>query len=175
MSSEWHSIENSVELTKDEVELIQETIPHLSTLTSSVFGNLEEFDQYGGQASFFNTDSQPVGIKITYALFGDHQIQLSPYDYEFEQFNKIALVNEKSGEIEYVAILLNRNSTIKEIQTNISVKTPYSIYKWLVNAYKKIDFILNYPENFYLDRDDYRYHGPEEISDMNELKKQLNL
>ena len=74
MSSEWHSIENLVELTKDERELIEETVPHLSTITSSGFGNLEEFDQYGGQASFFNSENQPVGITITYALFGDHQL-----------------------------------------------------------------------------------------------------
>jgi len=175
MSSEWHSIENLVELTKDERELIEETVPHLSTITSSVFGNLEEFDQYGGQASFFNSENQPVGITITYALFGDHQIQLSPYNNDFEQFNKITILNEKTGKLEFVAILLNRDNTIKEIQTNISLHTPYSTYKWLLSAYKKINHILDYPENYYLDRDDYRYHGPDEISDMNELKKQRNL
>ena len=175
MSSEWYKIENSIDIPREEKELIEESIPHLSTIMSSIFGNLEEFDQYGGTVSIINNFNQPIGINITYALFGEQQLQYLSGSTEFEQYNKISIFNREINKQEFVAILLNRDNSVQEIQTNISLHTPYSTYKWLLSAYKKINHILDYPENYYLDRDDYRYHGPDEISDMNELKKQRNL
>ena len=45
MSSEWHNVENTVNVLEKEKDLIEESVPHLSSIMSSIFGNLEEFDQ----------------------------------------------------------------------------------------------------------------------------------
>lgn len=175
MPSEWYKIENSIDIPREEKELIEESVPHLSTIMSSIFGNLEEFDQYGGTVSIINNFNQPIGIDITYALFGEQQLQYFPGSPEFEQYNKISIFNRKINKQEFVAILLNRDNSIQEIQTNIPSSNPYSIYTWLLDAYKKIDLVLNYPENYYLDRDEFIYHGPKETEELNNQKKDLGL
>jgi hypothetical protein len=175
MPSEWYNIENSVDTPAKEKELIEETVPHLSTIMSSIFGNIEEFNQYGGTVSVINNSNQPTGINITYALFGDQQLQYSPDSAEFEQYNKISIFNSKTNKHEFVAILLNRDNSIKDIQTNILPSNNYPIYSWLLEAYRKIDNILNYPENYYLDRKDFIYHGPEEAEELTKQKKNLGI
>jgi len=172
MSSEWYKIENSIDIPREEKELIEESVPHLSTIMSSIFGNLEEFDQYGGTVSIINNFNQPIGIDITYALFGEQQLQYLPGSTEFEQYNKISIFNRKINKQEFVAILLNRDNSIQEIQTNVPSSNPYSIYTWLLDAYKKIDLVLNYPENY---RDEFIYHGPKETEELNNQKKDLGL
>lgn len=175
MPSEWYKIENSIDIPREEKELIEESVPHLSTIMSPIFGNLEEFDQYGGTVSIINNFNQPIGIDITYALFGEQQLQYFPGSPEFEQYNKISIFNRKINKQEFVAILLNRDNSIQEIQTNIPSSNPYSIYTWLLDAYKKIDLVRNYPENYYLDRDEFIYHGPKETEELNNQKKDLGL
>ena len=175
MSSEWHNVENTVNVLEKEKDLIEESVPHLSSIMSSIFGTLEEFDQYGGTVSIINNSNQPTGITLTYGLFGGQQPQYASGSTEFEQYNKITIFNNKTNKQEFVAILINRDSSIREIQTDIPHSKPYSIYSWLLNAYKKVDFILDHPENYYLDRDDFTYHGPIETEEVIKEKKNLGI
>lgn len=163
MSSEWHKGENSVNLENIEIQKIQNELDHLDTIMSSVFGNLEEFDQYGGEATVYDSENNPIGLKLIHAIYGEEAMTVKQDSYKFEQFNKVIIGNE------YVAILIRQDGSIRDIQTNIENHTPGNIYKWLTNAYMNIDYILDSP-TLYLERNDFIYHGPDETEEANRLR-----
>lgn len=163
MSSEWHEGENSVNLENIEIQKIQNELDHLDTIMSSVFGNLEEFDQYGGEATVYDSENNPIGLKLIHAIYGEEAMTVKQDSYKFEQFNKVIIGNE------YVAILIRQDGSIRDIQTNIENHTPGNIYKWLTNAYMNIDYILDSP-TLYLEREDFIYHGPDETEEANRLR-----
>jgi len=162
--TEWYRKDNKVELQDDEKMLIENNIDHLTTIIGSVFGNLEEFDQFGRQVAVCNLNTgKPIGVELAHALYGEQEIQSNPNYNQFEQFNRIVLGNN------FVTVLLNRDNSIREIQTNINTEKPYTVFKWMENAYKQIDMILNSPDIFYLEGDGFAYHGPEETEDVLEI------
>lgn len=164
MSSEWHKGENSVSLDNIEIQKIQKEVDHLDTVMSSVFGNLEEFDQYGGEATVYDSDNTPAGLKLIHAIYGEEAMTAKQDSYNFEQYNKIVIGDE------YVAILIRQDGSIRDIQTNIDTQNPRNIYKWLTSALMNIDYILNSPTLYYLKRKEFRYHGPDETEEADRLR-----
>lgn len=164
MSSEWHKGENSVNLENIEIQKIQDELDYLDTIMSSVFGNLEEFDQYGGEATVYDSENNPIGLKLIHAIYGEEAMTAKQDSYKFEQFNKVIIGNE------YVAILIRQDGSIRDIQTNIDTQNLGNIYKWLSSAFMNIDYILNSPTLYYLKRKEFRYHGPDETEEANRLR-----
>lgn len=164
MSSEWYKEESSIELKDVEIDKIQEEIEHLDTIMSSIFGNLEEFDQYGGEATVYDSEDNPFGLKLIHAIYGEEAMTAKQDSYKFEQYNKIVIGSE------YVAILIRQDGSIRDIQTNIETKNLGNIYKWLSSAFMNVDYILNSPTLYYLKRKEFRYHGPDETEEADRLR-----
>jgi len=155
MPSEWYNERSSVTLEEKEIELIEKGLPQFSSIIFSAFGNLEDYDQDGGEVTIYNNVNQSTGVKITNAIYGDPQFQGGTNKQE--QLQRITINGE------YVTILLNPDNTLKEIQTNIKRENPYSLYKWLNNAYSLINHLLNNPRECYFgELEEFRYYGEEE-------------
>jgi len=157
MPSEWYNEEASANLKQTETDMIQKTLDHMNTIVTSAFENLEEFNQYGGEATIYNNNGVAIGIKLTHAIYGEEEF--SQNNNKFEQYNKITKGNE------YIAILTRQDGSIRDIQTNIQNAKLDTIYRWLIDTYKEIDYIVNSPTLFFLKRTDFRYHGPDETKE----------
>ena len=162
MPTEWYNNENRIEIGEKETSMIEKDIDHLSTIMAATFGNLEEFDQLGGTVSVHNNLGEPIGLKLTHAIYGEKDFQNG-----YKQFNRISYGNQ------FLTILLNGNGGLQEIQTNIERADGKAVYKWLNEMYRKIDTIFNNPRDFYLDREDFTYHGLEETEETKILHKDL--
>lgn len=168
MPSEWYKNDFSTDLEDHEMKLIEEGIPQLTSIVGSAFENLEDYDQDGGEVTIYNEGNQSTGIKITHAIYGDPQFQSEKGINKQEQLHRITIGDE------YVTILFNPDVSIKEIQTNIQIDSPYTVYTWLNNAYSQIYNILNNPKDYYFKRKGFQYHGEEESRRILNLKKSLH-
>lgn len=166
MPTEWYWENLTTEVEDHELKQIQKQLPDLISTINDTSIDLESFDQ-DGVITTICRDGKSTGIKITHAIYGNPEFQLGEETMKYEELCRISIHGE------YVTILLNPDGSINKIQTNINRETPYAIYRWLGNAYQTIESYLINNEAYYLERENFLFHGEEETRQIKELNKNL--